>query len=140
MLFQPRGCRAKQAAPCRESKFLCKNKRNRSVAVSFQYRFNSRRPANPTSNNQSSITSIYHHHPHSPLADEMKSSPPPPPLSPYGVFSGTLFQYSSSPSLTAFESLPPHPADTTCKNKCILIGVHFLDLCGKKLMLSPFKI
>ena len=52
----------------------------------------------------------------------MKSSPPPPPLSPYGVFSGTLFQYSSSPSLIAFESLPPPPADKTCKNKCILIG------------------
>lgn len=52
----------------------------------------------------------------------MKSSPPPP-LSPYGVFTGTLFQYSSSPSLIAFESLPPPPNnDDICKNKCILIG------------------
>lgn len=48
----------------------------------------------------------------------MKSSSPPP-LSPYGVFSGTLFQYSSNPSLIAFESLP---LDDTRKNKCILIG------------------
>ena len=60
------------------------------------------------------------------------NSPPPPPLSPYGVFSGSLFQYSSSPSLIAFESLPPPPTplktddiDKACsskKNKCILIG------------------
>ena len=48
----------------------------------------------------------------------MKSSPPP--LSPYGVFTGSLFQYSCSPSLIAFESLPDNT--NTCKNKCILIG------------------
>jgi len=39
-----------------------------------------------------------------------------PPLSPYGTFTGTLFQYSSFPSLTAFESSPSLP------NKCVLIG------------------
>ncbi len=39
-----------------------------------------------------------------------------PPLSPYGTFTGTLFQYSTWPSLTAFESTPSQP------NKCILIG------------------
>ena len=54
----------------------------------------------------------------------MKSSPP---LSPYGVFTGTLFQYSSSPSLIAFESLPPASNNNkndnvVIKNKCILIG------------------
>ena len=38
------------------------------------------------------------------------------PLSPYGTFTGTLFQYSSFPALTAFESTPTQP------NKCILIG------------------
>ena len=60
----------------------------------------------------------------------MKSTNPPPPLSPYGVFRGTLFQYSSSPSLIAFESLPPSPPTSNDddnflhKNnkKCILIG------------------
>jgi hypothetical protein len=61
-----------------------------------------------------------------------------PPLSPYGVFTGQLFQYSSSPSLIAFESSPPslptqpHPSTTSpsslaahrsnCSNKCILLG------------------
>ena len=38
------------------------------------------------------------------------------PASPYGTFTGTLFQYSSFPSLSAFESKPSQP------NKCILIG------------------
>ena len=38
------------------------------------------------------------------------------PISPYGIFTGTLFQYSTFPSLTAFESTPTKP------NKCILIG------------------
>jgi hypothetical protein len=58
----------------------------------------------------------------------MKSSSPvaTPPLSPYGVFSGTLFQYSSSPSLIAFESLPPsahiNNDENISKKKCILIG------------------
>jgi len=62
----------------------------------------------------------------------------PPPLSPYGVFTGQLFQYSSSPSLIAFESSPPslptQPQPSTisqsslpalqsnCSNKCILLG------------------
>jgi hypothetical protein len=38
------------------------------------------------------------------------------PVSPYGTFTGTLFQYLTFPSLTAFESKPEKP------NKCILIG------------------
>ncbi len=41
---------------------------------------------------------------------------PIPPVSPYGVFSGTLFQYQTFPSQVAFESSPPSP------NKCILMG------------------
>jgi len=40
----------------------------------------------------------------------------PPPLSPYGVFSGQLFQYKSNPALIAFESA------SQSNNKCILIG------------------
>lgn len=44
------------------------------------------------------------------------SPPSVPPISPYGIFSGNLFQYKSFPSLVAFESSPPS------KNKCILIG------------------
>ena len=124
MLFQPRGCRAKQAAPCRESKFCVKIKKStRTRRCVIPIRFQQSPAGQSTINNQSSITS-YHHHPHSPLADEMKSSPPPPPLSPYGVFSGTLFQYSSSPSLTAFESLPPHPADTTI---CVSWTFHWVS-------------
>ncbi len=38
------------------------------------------------------------------------------PFSPYGTFTGTLFQYSSFPSLTAFETSPSSP------NKCVVIG------------------
>lgn len=46
-----------------------------------------------------------------------------PPLSPYGVFAGQLFQYSTNPSLIAFESLPPSStAQHVAANKCILIG------------------
>ena len=47
------------------------------------------------------------------------------PHSPYGVFTGQLFQYSTNPSLIAFESSPrlssaaPQP---TCNKKCILLG------------------
>ncbi len=67
--------------------------------------------------------------------DVMKSAPPP--LSPYGVFSGQLFQYSANPSLIAFESSPPsltlpttQPSTSSsradypsnCSNKCILLG------------------
>mmetsp|Transcript_19949 Transcript_19949/g.41839 ORF Transcript_19949/g.41839 Transcript_19949/m.41839 type:complete len:329 (-) Transcript_19949:67-1053(-) len=54
------------------------------------------------------------------------------PLSPYGVFTGSLFQYSSSPSLIAFESppltIPPkddNPSILNTKgfpNKLILLG------------------
>lgn len=44
-----------------------------------------------------------------------------PPLSPYGVFSGQLFQYSAGPSLIAFESSPQATSIATTK-KCILIG------------------
>lgn len=51
-----------------------------------------------------------------------------PPLSPYGVFTGQLFQYSTNPSLIAFES-SPRPAQVGRKtaphstgNKCILLG------------------
>lgn len=59
-----------------------------------------------------------------------------PPLSPYGVFAGQLFQYSTSPSLIAFESLPSPilssqattqseqivSSTTQSSNKCILLG------------------
>ena len=56
--------------------------------------------------------------------------PPPPPLSPYGTLQGTLFQYSTFPSLVAFESCPPtvaaaaaaDEAATLPSKKCILIG------------------
>ncbi|KAL7552167.1 hypothetical protein ACHAWF_015386, partial [Thalassiosira exigua] len=47
---------------------------------------------------------------------DMKS----PPLSPYGVFAGQLVQYSSTPSLIAFESSPP--ISQPSRNKCILLG------------------
>jgi len=47
--------------------------------------------------------------------------PPPPPVSPYGVFHGTLFQYSSSPSLVAFESVSSLNQPNN-NNKCILLG------------------
>ena len=50
----------------------------------------------------------------------------PPPLSPYGTLQGTLFQYSTFPSLVAFESCPPSPdagaALTPPSNKVILVG------------------
>merc|ERR1719221_1573631 len=39
-----------------------------------------------------------------------------PPLSPYGVFAGHLFQYTTNPSLIAFESSIKEP------NKYILVG------------------
>ncbi|KAL7484121.1 hypothetical protein ACHAW6_009760 [Cyclotella cf. meneghiniana] len=42
----------------------------------------------------------------------------PPKLSPYGVFTGQLFQYHTN--LAAFESSPP--SKSICRNKCILIG------------------
>jgi pimeloyl-ACP methyl ester carboxylesterase len=47
--------------------------------------------------------------------------------SPYGVFTGQLFQYCSSPSLIAFESSPPSSlgqtlSQSTCNKKCILLG------------------
>ena len=47
---------------------------------------------------------------------------PPPPLSPYGTFTGDLFQYARN--LVAFESPPPAAADHVMisNNKCILIG------------------
>mmetsp|Transcript_1272 Transcript_1272/g.2703 ORF Transcript_1272/g.2703 Transcript_1272/m.2703 type:complete len:338 (-) Transcript_1272:179-1192(-) len=54
-----------------------------------------------------------------------------PPLSPYGVFAGQLFQYSTNPSLVAFESSPPIAAlnliqsgqiTSQASNKCILLG------------------
>lgn len=50
-----------------------------------------------------------------------------PPISPYGIFTGTLFQYKSCPSLVAFESLPPPCDGATAAspprpNKCILVG------------------
>ena len=50
--------------------------------------------------------------------------PPPPPLSPYGTLQGTLFQYSTFPSLVAFESCPPTAAAKAAlpSKKCILIG------------------
>jgi len=53
------------------------------------------------------------------FAAHMKSSP-------YGVFTGQLFQYCSSPSLIAFESSPPSLGQTLsqsiCNQKCILLG------------------
>ena len=66
----------------------------------------------------------------------MMRPPPPPPLSPYGTLQGTLFQYSTFPSLVAFESCPPPPppaataapaatdeaATLLPSKKCILIG------------------
>ena len=54
--------------------------------------------------------------------------PPPPPLSPYGTLQGTLFQYSTFPSLVAFESCPTtvtaaaDEAAALPSKKCILIG------------------
>ena len=49
-----------------------------------------------------------------------------PPLSPYGVFSGQLFQYSTNPSLIAFESSPTPLSNADllpqCRSKCILLG------------------
>ena len=48
--------------------------------------------------------------------------PPPPPLSPYGTLQGALFQYSTFPSLVAFESCPTTAADALPSKKCILIG------------------
>ena len=54
-----------------------------------------------------------------------------PPLSPYGVFTGQLFQYSTNPSLIAFESSPrtaapagrnASPPQSTTGKKCILLG------------------
>jgi len=44
-----------------------------------------------------------------------------PPVSPYGTFTGKLFQYKSFPSLVAFESSPPNNASAS-PHKCILIG------------------
>lgn len=65
----------------------------------------------------------------------MLSQTPAPPLSPYGTFSGDLFQYKTSPSLVAFESSPlpatiKSVSTTTTSNsssylsprKCILLG------------------
>ena len=54
----------------------------------------------------------------------MKAAPP---LSPYGVFSGQLFQYSVNPSLIAFESSPSTTSPllatpSSCSSKCILLG------------------
>jgi hypothetical protein len=54
----------------------------------------------------------------------MKAAPP---LSPYGVFSGQLFQYSVNPSLIAFDSFPSTTSPLlatafSCSNKCILLG------------------
>ena len=53
--------------------------------------------------------------------------PPPPPVSPYGSFTGTLFQYARN--LVAFESFSPHSVgnqnNEAChppKKKCILLG------------------
>lgn len=43
------------------------------------------------------------------------------PISPYGTFSGSLFQYKSFPSLVAFESAPAANLQES-PNKCILIG------------------
>lgn len=55
------------------------------------------------------------------------SSLAPPPLSPYGTFSGDLFQYGSN--RVAFESLSPsnehgveQESSLLCRNKCVLIG------------------
>jgi len=52
-----------------------------------------------------------------------------PPLSPYGIFSGDLFQYKTAPSLVAFESSPGGSGGNGSNNygdlsphKCILIG------------------
>ena len=55
-----------------------------------------------------------------------------PPLLPYGVFTGQLFQYSTNPSLIAFESSPrtaapagrrsASPPQSTTGKKCILLG------------------
>ena len=47
--------------------------------------------------------------------------------SPYGVFTGQLFQYCSSPSLIAFESSPPSSlgqtlSQSSCNQKCIVLG------------------
>ena len=44
-----------------------------------------------------------------------------PPVSPYGIFTGNLFQYKTFPSLVAFESSPPNQANPS-PHKCILIG------------------
>jgi len=44
-----------------------------------------------------------------------------PPVSPYGMFTGNLFQYKTFPSLVAFESSPPNQTNPS-PHKCILIG------------------